>query len=284
MSEDLDIQDYLDATGDSASRSRTVAISIVITCVLVFAGLLNSQDSNWMLNRIRQSSQPNSEYIRKKLGDPPPAWEAAQPTDGPMRYYDYRYKEFVSALSRAYVDSAMLVRVPFFGFVIDVNDLGLLGGITFCIMLILFRFSLSREVDNLNLSFAESARLDRLQEFYYLLAMRQMFTVPKTAHIKRTPLLLWTPKLICWLPLLLHCAVSYNDIHSTADIGELLSHRRFGLLVASEWLMVISLGILAVMTTRRLRRIDRTWDAQWECIQAKKLPKKIVNKGGGCRS
>lgn len=267
MADGLDIQDYLDATGDSAKRSRNITIAIVIACVLVFTGLLNSLQSNWMLNRIKASSRPDSTYIKNKIGDPPPGWELQKSDHPSVRYYDFRYREFVSALSKSYVDSAMLVRVPFFGIAVDVNDLGLVGGIGFVILLIWYRFSLSREVDNLRLSFSEAKSLGQLKEFYNLLAMRQVFTVPKTDHIKRTFLLLWFPKLICWMPVILHSSVTAYDIGGTPDIGQELSHARFAVLVVAELSIACLLIILAVMATQRQRRIDRIWDEQWEEIK-----------------
>ena len=55
---------------------------------------------------------------------------------------------------RTYVDS-WVIRVPFFGFSFDVNDLGFIGGIGFVIILVCFRLCLSREIDNLRLSFEQ---------------------------------------------------------------------------------------------------------------------------------
>lgn len=271
MADELNIQDYLDATGDSAKRSRNITIAIVIACVLVFTGLLNSLQSNWMLSRFNASKYPNSEYIQGKIGSPPPGWESKRNDDPGMRYYDMRYREFVSALAKSYVDSAMLVRVPFFGIAVDVNDLGLVGGIGFIILLIWYRFSLSREIDNLRLSFSEAARLRQLEEFYKLLAMRQVFTIPNTDRLNPIPinrsfLLVWFPKLICWMPVVLHFSVMAYDIGGTPNIGEALSHARFAALVVSEVSIALVMIVLAVMATQRQRRIDHIWDEQWDLI------------------
>jgi hypothetical protein len=286
---DMDIQDYLDATGDSAKRSRTVAILVVITCILVFTGLLNELKSNWLLSRIKGSQTPDSDYIQEKIGPPPVDWNTADPEKSALRYYDYRYKEFTAAMTRAYVDSALLLRIPFFGIIIDVNDLGLLGGISFIVLLVWYRFCLSREIDNLRLSFSEVAggagdfgddhashaddgqrarHQRRLREFYNLLAMRQVFTVPNTGHIKRTPLLQWTPKLICWLPVILHCSVTGYDLLNTPGIGNTLNPIRFGVLAITEVVFAVVLIFLAAMATRRLRLIDGIWDGQWRLVSS----------------
>src|SRR5206468_12598531 len=69
------------------------------------------------------------------------------------RSSDLRYLEFWAAVARTYVDNSWVIRVPFFGFSFDVNDLGLLGGIGFLTILVCLRFCLSRELNNLRLSF-----------------------------------------------------------------------------------------------------------------------------------
>ena len=276
---DLAMKDYLDATGESAKRSRTVAILMVVTCVLVFTGLLNEQRSNWLLTRLSGSRSPDESpksdgapnpdglYIGEKIGPPPAGWETADPNSSKMRYYDYRYKEFVGAMTHAYVDSAMLLRVPFFGIVVDVNDLGALGGITFIILLVWYRFALSREEDNLRLSFAEAQRYDNLREFYNLLAMRQVFTVPVTEGGRKRPFLRLVWNLICWLPVLLHSAVMVYDLQKPG-VAKALNFDRFGLLIFVEVVFTVILVLLAFMATRSHLRIDRIWADQWAIVSA----------------
>jgi hypothetical protein len=263
MAHNLDVQYYLDAAVDSTKRSRTVAILIVVTCVLVFTGLVNEQKSNWLLSRLNGSRHPEDVYIKEKLGPPPSGWATASAESSSLRYYDYRYKELVGAMTRAYVDSALLLRVPFFGVVVDVNDLGLLGGITFMILLVWYRLSLAREVDNLELYFAEMKGRAEEREFYNLLAMRQVFTVPRTGKRERTKFLLWAPKLICWLPVALHCSVLGYDLGHTPGIANALNRDRFIILIATEAIFAITLVFLAFMASHRLRRIDSIWDDQW---------------------
>lgn len=104
----LNLQDYLDATSDSAKRTRTVLVALVVACVLAFAGFLNSLGGSWMLSRVHSFSDPKSEYVVNKLGFTP------------VSEQDDRYKEFYTAVVRAYVDNAFTIRVPFFGFTFDV--------------------------------------------------------------------------------------------------------------------------------------------------------------------
>lgn len=264
----LEIQDYLDATSDASKRTRVVTIVLVVASVLVLMGLLNSLQSHWMLRRMVALGNIHGQYTQSKLG-PYPSRQDFQDESIFMKaegLYEQRYKDLYSAVARAYVENSLVIRVPFFGFSFDVNDLGLLGGISFLVILGCFRFCISREVDNLRLSFHEAHRLERMQEFYNLLAMRQVFTVPHTPYINRTLFLKITPKLICWFPLLVHLSVTLNDF-LTAWIGRELQNFRFTLLISSEFLIAFLLIILAATVTNRMRRLDELWDQAWEEVK-----------------
>jgi hypothetical protein len=268
--DELDIQDYLEATSDAAKRTRNASISVVVASVLVFAGLLNSLQHSWMLQRLRTWNEMDSAYVRSKIGEPPkrtvpmssvdPAYEAA------LRGYLDRYKEFYSALIRTYVDNSYVIRVPFFGFRVDANDLGLIGGIGFVVLLIILRFNISREVDNLRMAFAEAKRLNQLSEFYVLLAMRQVFTVPATDAINRGPFMVWVPKLFCFAPLAVHISVTIHDF-VTVGIGHALSDTHTAILFASEFVLAVAIAILTRMVVKRMLRVDSIWDEYWPAVQ-----------------
>lgn len=269
----LEIQDYLDATSDASKRTRVVTIVLVVASVLVLISLLNSLQSQWMLRRMTELGKLHGQYTESKLGPYPSRQDSKddneyQKAEG---LYQQRYKDLCAAVARAYVENSLVIRVPFFGFSCDVNDLGLLGGIAFLVILGSFRFCISREVDNLRLSFEEAHRLKKLHEFYNLLAMRQVFTVPRTQYINRTVFLKVTPKLICWLPLLAHLSVTWIDF-KTAWIGHDLEDFRFRVLIISELVIAFLLLILASTVTNRMRRLDVLWDEAWTEIQKQPKP------------
>jgi hypothetical protein len=254
VNDPLDIQDYLDASSDASKRTRSIIIIMVAASVLVLAGLLNSVENDWMLLRLR-----NPAYPETKIPSPDRKnFNTDDDYNRAVKDIESRREQLITAIAKSYVDNSLVIHVPFFGFSLDVNDLGLIGGISFLVILGCFRFFLSRELDNLHISFKEAKRLGKLAEFYTLLAMRQVFTVPDTEQIRRSKFLLYTPKIICWFPLVVHIAVTLNDI-KTGNIGNLLSEPRYGFLLVSEILITIGLVMLSVMVTKRLRRIDTAW-------------------------
>lgn len=268
MPEPLDIQDYLDATSEAAKRTRSATITVVVASVLVFAGLINSLQNSWLLERIHASNDWTSPYVRTKI-DAPWMDQQRRATPEELSAYKKRYEEFYSALMRTYVDSTYIIRVPFFGFRVDANDLGVLGGVAFAVILVMLRLSISREVDNLKMSFREAERLGQLREFYTLLAMRQVFTIPETETINRSTFLVWIPKLFCFAPFLVHIAVTAHDF-LTNWIGQNLSSLHTFILFECEVLLTIVLLFLTIMVLTRLRRVDRLWDEYWAKLQRSK--------------
>lgn len=265
----LDVQDYLDATSDASKRTRTVTIILVVASIVVWVGLLNSLQGHWMLRRMVNLADIHGEYTESKLGAYPDSTKFGNLATyrRAVELYEERYRDLCAAISRAYVENSLIIRVPFLGISVDVNDLGLLGGTSLLIILGCFRFCLSREIDNLKLSFEEAERLDKLSEFYHLLAMRQVFTIPTTRHIKRTNFLLVTPKLICWLPLGVHLLVVANDVWKTAWIGDTLNHLRFKILMGIEIILTFLLLLATLMVIRRLKRLDAVWNVWWHKVQ-----------------
>ncbi|HYX71726.1 MAG TPA: hypothetical protein VE732_03070 [Nitrososphaera sp.] len=257
----LDLQDFLDATSDSAKRTRTIMILLVVACVLALVGFVNSLRSGWMLERLQKVSDPNNAYVVEKLGKPD------------LKDTDARYNNFHAAISRGYVENALTVRVPFFGVAFDINDLGLLGGFGFIVVLTLLRFSIRTEIVSLRLAFkaaTKAAEDDRkqLETFYDLLAMRQVLTLPHMEDrdiewvANRSLILRAIPKLICFLPIVVYSLVAGHD-YVTRDIGNAINPLHTKILLTYTglfWAVILALSIWCFL---KLRKIDSVWEEYW---------------------
>lgn len=116
---------------------------------------------------------------------------------------------------------------------------------------------------------ARTCGIDKLEGFYKLLAMRQVFTVPQTQYIRRTLFLTMTPKIINWFPLAILLAITWNDLQ-TAWIGTDLGAIHYRLNVTCEFVAMIIIAMLSISLTIRLIRIDRIWSKCWSFIEAEK--------------
>jgi len=261
----VELRDFIGASVWSARRTRTLMTVLVVACVLAFGGFLNSLPSSWMLQRIKAAGDPAGAYVVGKLG-------VATTLDDP------RYGAFYNALVKSYIENAMSIDVPFFGVAFDINDLGLLGGISFVTILVLMRFSLRTEIVSLRLAFkaaARDARGDReqLERFYDLLASQQVFTLPhmhdtSPGWMGRRPWLLRVgPKLTCLLPLAVYTLVAVNDFLSQG-VANSISPIHTRLLLAYTAVIWVVIGALSAWCFRRLVEIDRLWDEYWSRLQS----------------
>jgi hypothetical protein len=265
----IEAQDYVDATSDASSRTRSVTITMVIASVLIFGALINSLQHQWMLERLKALDSPQSDYAQKKIGPYPVLgkFPSQQAYDDSVANYHERYKSFYDAVAKAYVENSLSTKVPLFGFSIDANDLGMLGGIAFIAILVMYRFCITREVENIRIAHDEARRFNQLREVYTILSMRQVFTIPPSRTIRRSKILTWTPKLICTLPFIIHFAVTCHDLY-TNSIGNLISEFHNLVLFVSEFIALGFLVTFTLMALTRLRRIDEEWEAWWEEVQA----------------
>jgi hypothetical protein len=279
----LDFEDYLEAAGDAAKRTRTVILVLVVASVLTFVGLLNSLSDTWMAKRVQTLSKAGIAltkppdaldeddnkalgYLQEKIGLAPSKYREGKETDE-YKEYKKHYDELYIGMVRAYVENTFTIRVPFFGIAFDINYLGLLGGLGFVIILVLFRFTITRELDNLKLSFEEAQARTQLWQFYHLLAMRQVLTTPPMKQKKRSKFMQFIPKMICFLPLIVHAIVTANDFSTSRIIGEKISEALTKGILYEDSFFLVSIIILTIACYRRWKRIDVVWNEYW--IKAK---------------
>jgi hypothetical protein len=263
---ELDIQDYLEATADAAARSRNVTITMVVACALVFVAVVNSLQNSWMLQRIQASNSSQSSYVTSKIALPPNANLKARPLGALDPDYPERYKIFYGALWKSYVDNSYYIRVPFFGFALDANDIGVFAGIAFCIIALMMRFALAREIENLRASFRRVTNMHDLYEFYTLLSMRQVFTVPETELVKRSAFSWLAPKAVWLAPVCIEALVALHD-YQTNVVGQEIDDIHTLVILWSNALLVGLVLLFCFSVIRRMFVMDRLWDNCWAALQ-----------------
>jgi len=252
---DFDINYYVDASHDAAKRTRTVTIILVVASVLISIGWYNSLRWSWARDRVRQAYDLTDESISKILrpNNPPPG------NDPQAVSYRTQLQE---ATVNAYVENVRFIKVPFFGIAFDVNDLGTIGGLALITVLVLLRYSLSREIKNLNVSFEESVLHGRLCAFYHALAMRQLFTVPNMRGETRNRKLARLPELVSIVPAVIFTLGVAYDFYSTFILNVYKPENvAYTHVFESLWLM----GIwgLSLKCLGRKRHINSIWDNYW---------------------
>lgn len=121
-------------------------------------------------------------------------------------------------------ENVLSLRIPFFGISFDINDLSLISGITFTIILIWLRLSLWTELNATQQVFerVDVKDLKEVKDYYEYLGTRQVFTIPLTfdEQLEKYGERQWRLMLIFLivLPVVLQGLLLANDLYTT-NIG-----------------------------------------------------------------
>lgn len=175
------IDHYVEALRTSSDRSRYALYVLIVATILIFIATHNIQRDSWPLRRLDAWYR----YARRDTKTDPQPREIAN--GDPMRLEDVR-SEYI----KQYAARAVLTTTPLPGVSIDVNDVGLVGGLTLLSLSIVLLACVAREHENLYLSlFKVRALADAEGEdsqagdssanlLYHALAMTQVLNAPPT--------------------------------------------------------------------------------------------------------
>jgi hypothetical protein len=310
------INQYIDASAESADRARFVLLVLVTTSVLAYVAMWNSRPGAWTQARVNVATDAQLFYGEDKrlLPDNPAMFEEkVWPRFYSDENYDklttaeekqayceknetckkrrrafnnaqgfisgnnrYRFadlehlKGYVQSLERMRTERVLNLTVPFFGIVFDVNDLGMFAGLTFIIVLLLFRFSLLRELRNVRLVFKQAQTVDELELCYNRLAMQQVLTTPTPIDyeppaqkfrrlLEKARGIFWeyVPKILYLLPFLTHLNIYINDRNTLKDVEMAFPGTGVSLMLSGLFLIVNVL--LTGLCLYLGWKVDRTW-------------------------
>jgi len=257
-------ESYIDAAVRSTARARLVLIVVVTSSALALGAWWNSVPFSWINSRVSVSR-----VQLKASGCEPKSVELSQEEkellERSTRYVELRkalscdlLRDWAQNLERVRIEQVMLIKVPFFGISIDVNDLGIIAGFTFVVILIWFRFSLSRELTNLRVVFRQGRDHDELKAYYDVLAMEQVMTVPHMREETRRGLWWWIPKALFFFPAAIEFIIMLNDAR-TWKIGLALNLEHTMLLYALGFVFFVLIMALTLNCVSLSRQVDREW-------------------------
>jgi hypothetical protein len=275
------LEQYIASTIDAARRTRRVLVLVVTAIILSSAGLWNSRQDNWpsaRLGRLRamylmwDSTAPpnnsNEQEIREAL-------QFARQYGSLTSREDLLSR--IHTLEAARIDQ-LKVRIPFFGVEFDINDLGVLTGMTFVALLGWLRFALSQESINLELTFEKARSLDTakerdlLRDCYQRLHMGGVLAMPMLLPMDGNPedqnSPFWHRALnkICGVAavnlfvvgLMIQMLVWVSDL-SMFKIGWALNRSGYTDALVVETILLILSIFMALGCTLFIRKLSRTW-------------------------
>lgn len=267
---DVTVLEYVKAATSSSDRARAVMLVLVTASVLAFTTIWNS-GGGWLDQRIEvrhaalsfantefKADDPRHTPAEKDLYERASDFLKVTHLD-PAKEDDREViKEQIKQYDRIRSDQFRVIRVPFFGVVFDMNDLGLFAGLSFAVGLLWLRFSLAREYRNLKLTFEESKKRNQVRLCYELMSMHQVLTVPPTQGGRHRKAWINVSKILHVIPALVYSYQVLTDL-LTRHIGNILSPRNMWILLVSDFIL---LGVILVLTAHCLRlyvKIDEEW-------------------------
>jgi hypothetical protein len=292
------LQQYTDAAKDSTNRTRQILLVMIVASILMFAAFWNSRTGGWANSRLALAKATQdilaNEDDRKRH---PEIWGELKVTPGDEELYR-KAKEYIDKAPSRTLQQAKdslfwsqkirteqvgQIQVPVLGINFDVNDLGMLGGFTFIVLLIWVNYSLWHQSNNFRLAFDFARELGAresnkegtnrlLYHTYQNLAMHQVLTIPPRPASARSSRpdkpKAWirkVSKLLYALPLAVQTTVVAHDWYTT-DIGELISLDSTNTVLITGTAFWCLIAILTVMCFRMWRKTHDTWKSVADTI------------------
>jgi hypothetical protein len=231
----------LNATNASANRVRQVLIVMATASIIIFVGVWNTLEFSWMRYRaiaptnvelwVAYRQDPAEKKRWDDLKDKAKSGKASTEEQDRLARWEKRVaageklangvepplaqiREAAKNARESIQESAGTLKIAFFGIVIDANDISLLGGLTFCVIMMWLTLSLWRQCSNLRMAFFQAAAADKLQFAYRYVAAEQVLHVPPPTHdgvvgVKPPH---GAPSLLFWLPAFVQAAALVNDL------------------------------------------------------------------------
>ncbi len=255
-----DSSDLVAACDSASRRGRTILVVLVVATILVFSSWWNARPSGWITSHARLAEvmlrivqQRPVDRVPTKLLERAKKWlEEREWTEEELKTLRRNYE-------RIWIEQAVSVNIPFLGVTVHHNDLGILGGFGFVVILCWFWLALRREHTNLRFAFAQARKTGCLASFYNTLAMRQVLTVPAMGPFERHPFWSKLPKVLFVLPPLVQLLIVRANL-LTYETGMLFSpSSAIAALVAGSGTLVLS-GVLSGLCVVVSWKIDGVWD------------------------
>lgn len=283
IAEDYDFQPYLQAVITASQRTRSLVYVLLIALIAIFAAYRNTAEPDWIDARLRQLQLAYDCLQRKdSTGECKAALDYAKgfmytnpnkmPVSSESQMYDdpsiYQPKptvppdqiEMMKELQHQIEvlitqrTESLEVRIPLLGLQMDMNDLGLISGITLFFLMYIFLLLLTREEENINQA-TDKAVQSKNKDNLRLLLMVQVFSSPSKSKTGVTSAVY----LAFALPFLLHLRILFTDIadpDSRATGIYLIGYPSFYAQMITEILCLFGILWVSIRSGQQWRHID----------------------------
>ncbi|WPV65405.1 hypothetical protein [Chitinophaga sp. LS1] len=236
---DKAIDNICEVSNRSSGTTRSILYIYLIVNILSLIAVINSYKYNWERQRMEYA---NLEYntLKKHLKQVLPTNTALY---NEVQDSIRQKREELNILLRSDTENFTIIRIPILGNCFDLNDLGLISGITFILLGFTMRFTLTREINNLKIVFhaiserypddanadqfkdsgfdIKSINYTRRRHHYNYLSMNEIFNFPPLQTSAKSTMKARLGKAIMkmfYFPFIVYLSIFANDL-STVDRG-----------------------------------------------------------------
>jgi len=265
------VKEIFDKATVGSRNVRTLQVTIATCCIIVFIALYNSFQSGWIENRLK-IHECQLKYQTYIIGDSVPPQckndirEYSKFEDA-KKYYDKHYytpeilrHQYVNLL-KSKNDNVLLVKMPFFNTVFDINDLAFMSGLAFFLILIIAIYTLHMKKNRL-IVVADFLRSYEQETFekklaYYLFMTNQILTI-NTGPFQTIKFVKHLPSIVYYMPLTVYIFVLLHDV-LTFDLGSQISNTMTIISYGFSLVFLIFIIILTVLIQHASTLIDDVW-------------------------
>jgi len=271
---------FIQNVENTSKNVRYIVVLMALASIISFIGIWNSMEANWMQKRIQfydyQIKWHNC-FENKKLED---SLIKVHKTDKELveKYYkiksyysEHNYSEEVlkDLLLNLKINSFQniyLIKIPIIGVAFDINDIGLISGATFSIILIVLLFSIIFKHNQVKKTYdiIKYSHDSNKIEYLKLLLMNQVLTNDKIKmhdninQFKKIIKLRSLPLILYAVPAAIHIFIFIFDL-STLSQGELLNYNYSIIICILSGFFSLLIIILTTFVFINLSRVDFIW-------------------------
>jgi hypothetical protein len=203
IARDIDFKPYLEAMNTASSRTRSVIFVLIGALLVVIAAFRDTSYPDWTDARLAQM-QLASACIKNHCLEAPDCknsleyaesfvFQGDNTEDESKLLLDQEFSSELDDQIKEFIrqrTEAMTLHLPFFGVALDMNDLGLVGGLFLASILYVLYACLSREIDNIERVLAKARRMKGkikqdvdFRDNLELLLMTQVFASPSRVRV-----------------------------------------------------------------------------------------------------
>lgn len=249
-------QEYVEFVNAASARVRYAAYVLAVTSLIVFSSFWNVHPGGWLSERLNLTRQLAQSYNKAPNGLTDSGLkEKAQLAKIPN---GDNARDRLTQLEKILYEQSYQAKIPFFGISYDINDLGMMGGFAFFIVLMILYFSLCRELANLRHAFKTAEARNELRDCFDLLSMGQVLTVPEGTGVNSNPFTRNLHRVLYTLPFFIQGMIVINDL-DTIQVGMAYSKFNTLLTIASSSALYMVNTILICMCFYTSCQYDREW-------------------------